>query len=83
MCIFRALHIIPGWPAAPQIQAEKGGGGEEATARRGEGRRSRRESRGKGRDPGTEDRAQGSEILHIIEAVDSKMIMLIFSTILL
>ena len=65
MCPFRVLHIILGWPAATQIRAEKGGGGEEATARRGGGRRSRRGNQGRGRDPGTEDRAQGLEMFRI------------------
>ena len=81
MCIFRVLHIIQGWPAAIQIQAEKGGGEEGATARRGGGRRSQRENQGKGRDPGTEDRAQGSEMPRI-EAVNSKTNMSLFFIIL-
>ena len=68
MCIFRVLHLILGWPAATQIRAEKGVGGEGATARRGGERRSQRENQEKGLDPGTEDRAPGSEMSRI-EAV--------------
>ena len=56
------LFSIPGWPAAIQIRAEKGGGGEGVIARRGGGKRSQRERRRKGQGPGTEDRAQGSEM---------------------
>ena len=73
MCIFRVLLIILGWPAATQIRAEKGGGGEGVTARRGGGRRSRRENQGRGRDPGTEDRAQGSQMSRIEAVICSKM----------
>ena len=56
------LPCISGWPAAIQIRAEKGGGGEGVIARRGGGKRSQRERRGKGQGPGTEDHAQGLEM---------------------
>ena len=82
LCIFRVLYNIPGWPAAIQIQAEKGGGGEGAIARRGGGKRSPREKRGKGRDPGIDDRAQGSECPDIKLFCYIIMDMLIFSIIL-